>query len=67
MQARYRARLGQSVVLLSDEMEVESRVGKVTTARTYYNVYQRTAFLQETKKVLAPTFKLFVVDLTFPM
>ncbi|KAJ3989615.1 hypothetical protein F5890DRAFT_1400587 [Lentinula detonsa] len=50
VQARYRARSGQSVVLCSKEMEVESRVGKTTTARTYYNVYQRTAFLQEAKK-----------------
>ncbi|KAJ4478292.1 hypothetical protein J3R30DRAFT_2885247 [Lentinula aciculospora] len=50
VQARYRARSGQSVVLCSQEMEVESRGGKVTTARTYYNVYQRTAFLQEAKK-----------------
>lgn len=32
-------------------MEVESRSGKVTVAQTYYNVYQRTAFLQEGKKV----------------
>ncbi|KAJ3842136.1 hypothetical protein F5878DRAFT_419987 [Lentinula raphanica] len=50
VQAKYRARSGQSVVLCSNEMEVESRGGKVTTARTYYNVYQRTAFLQEPKK-----------------
>ncbi|KAE9410179.1 hypothetical protein BT96DRAFT_969851 [Gymnopus androsaceus JB14] len=50
VQAKYRARLGQSVVLRSDDTEVESRSGKVTVARTYYNVYQRTAFLQETKK-----------------
>ncbi|KIK67960.1 hypothetical protein GYMLUDRAFT_36761 [Collybiopsis luxurians FD-317 M1] len=50
VQAKFRARMGQSVVLCSDEMEVESRVGKITTAKTYYNVYQRTAFLQEEKK-----------------
>ncbi|KAJ3859197.1 hypothetical protein EV359DRAFT_51220 [Lentinula novae-zelandiae] len=50
VQARYRARSGQSVVLCSEEMEVESRGGRLTTARTYYNVYQRTAFLQEIKK-----------------
>ncbi|KAJ7068443.1 RhoGEF domain-containing protein [Mycena amicta] len=50
VQATYRARAGQSVVLRADEMEVESKGGRVTIARTYYNVYQRTAFLQEAKK-----------------
>ena len=50
-QATYRARAGQSVVLCSDEQEVECRSGRTTLARTYYNVYQRTAFLQEPKKV----------------
>ncbi|KAG0709787.1 hypothetical protein DFH29DRAFT_885797 [Suillus ampliporus] len=49
-QAKYRTRSGQSVVLCADEREVESRGGKVCTARTYFNVYQRTAFLQEPKK-----------------
>ncbi|KAJ7180267.1 hypothetical protein C8R43DRAFT_972440 [Mycena crocata] len=50
VQAAYRARSGQSVVLRAEEMEVESKSGRVTVARTYYNVYQRTAFLQEPKK-----------------
>ncbi|KAG6880357.1 hypothetical protein C0992_007768 [Termitomyces sp. T32_za158] len=50
VQATYRSRAGQSVVLRADEQEVESKVGKVTIARTYFNVYQRTAFLQEVKK-----------------
>ncbi|KAJ7684015.1 hypothetical protein B0H17DRAFT_985586 [Mycena rosella] len=50
VQAAYRARAGQSVVLRAEEMEVESKSGRVTVARTYYNVYQRTAFLQEPKK-----------------
>ncbi|KAF8969440.1 hypothetical protein BDZ97DRAFT_1902547 [Flammula alnicola] len=49
-QATYRARAGQSVVLCSDEQEVECRSGRITLARSYFNVYQRTAFLQETKK-----------------
>ncbi|KAG2349061.1 hypothetical protein BDR05DRAFT_956431 [Suillus weaverae] len=49
-QAKYRTRSGQSVVLCADEREVESRGGRVTMARTYFNVYQRTAFLQEPKK-----------------
>lgn len=51
VQATYRSRAGQSVVLCADEQEVESKAGRVTIARTYFNVYQRTAFLQEPKKV----------------
>ncbi|EGN93023.1 hypothetical protein SERLA73DRAFT_98341 [Serpula lacrymans var. lacrymans S7.3] len=49
-QAKYRTKTGQSVVLCADDREVESRGGRTTYARTYFNVYQRTAFLQETKK-----------------
>lgn len=49
-QAKYRAKAGQSVVLRSDEVEVDSKSSKSTMARTYYNVYQRKAFLQELKK-----------------
>ena len=50
-QANIRARSGKSVVLRSEEKEVESRGGRITYARTYFNVYQRTAFLQEPQKV----------------
>jgi hypothetical protein len=50
-QAMYRARAGQSVVLCSEEQEIESRQGRTTVAKTFFNVYQRTAFLQEQKKV----------------
>ncbi|KAI0004943.1 hypothetical protein BJV74DRAFT_315564 [Russula compacta] len=49
-QANIRARSGKSIVLHSDEREVESRGGRTTYARTYFNVYQRTAFLQEPRK-----------------
>ncbi|KAF8138470.1 hypothetical protein EV363DRAFT_1393920 [Boletus edulis] len=49
-QAKYRTKAGQSVVLCADEKEVEVRGGRTTVARTYFNVYQRTAFLQESKK-----------------
>ena len=56
-QANFRARSGKSVVLLSEEREVESR-GRITFARTYFNVYQRTAFLQEPQKVIN---KLYVL------
>jgi hypothetical protein len=50
-QAMYRTKAGQSVVLRGEETEVESRGGRTTLARTYFNVYQRTTFLQENKKV----------------
>lgn len=51
VQAKYRARSGQSVVLCAEEREVESRGGRTTLARAYYNVYERRAFLLEPKKV----------------
>lgn len=50
-QANFRARSGKSIVLRSEEREVESR-GRITFAQTYFNVYQRTAFLQEPQKVI---------------
>lgn len=50
VQATSRTKAGQSVVLSGEETEVESRGGRVTLARTYFNIYQRTAFLQENKK-----------------
>ncbi|TRM67640.1 hypothetical protein BD626DRAFT_394072 [Schizophyllum amplum] len=53
VQAKYRARAGQSVVLCSEAKEVEARGGRSVVARAYYNVYQRTAFLQEAKKTKA--------------
>lgn len=49
-QAKYRTRYGQSVVLCASEKEVEAKGARITVARTYFNVYQRTAFLQEIKK-----------------
>ena len=51
VQAKFRARAGQSVVLCSEEIEVDTRANRTTLARAYYNVYTRTAFLQEIKKV----------------
>ena len=51
VQALYRTRNGGSVALVSKEQEVEARGGKVQIARTYWNVYQRTMFLKETRKV----------------
>ncbi|KAG6336527.1 hypothetical protein ID866_2549 [Astraeus odoratus] len=49
-QAKYRTRYGQSVVLCANETEVEVKGSRTTLARTYFNIYQRTAFLQEIKK-----------------
>ncbi|TFY55472.1 hypothetical protein EVG20_g9304 [Dentipellis fragilis] len=50
VQAKYRTKTGNSIALRAEEREVESKGGRVTFARTYYNLYQRTAFLRETKK-----------------
>ncbi|GBE79841.1 predicted protein [Sparassis crispa] len=50
VQAKYRTKRNQSVVLVAEEREVENRGGKSTLARTYFNIYQRTPFLQEVKK-----------------
>jgi hypothetical protein len=47
VQARLRTRLGRSVVLYGGERDV----GLATLARTWWNLYSRTAFLSETKKV----------------
>ncbi|KAF5333454.1 hypothetical protein D9611_002621 [Ephemerocybe angulata] len=49
-QAKFRATGGKSVVLVSPEEEVENRSSRTTTARTFYNVYTRTSFLQDPKK-----------------
>ena len=50
-QALYRTKLGQSVALCSVDKEVEAKAGKITLARTYFNIYQRTSFLRESRKV----------------
>lgn len=50
-QAMLRTRQSRSIVLCSPEKEVEARGGRVTLARTFFNIYQRTAFLTEPKKV----------------
>jgi hypothetical protein len=64
VQATYRSRAGQSVVLCADEQDVESKAGRVVIARTYFNVYQRTAFLQEPKKVRVTAYICFSVMVT---
>jgi protein ECT2 len=49
-QALYRTKAGQSVALRAEESDVESRGNRITVARTYFNIFQRTAFLKEAKK-----------------
>ncbi|KAG8711425.1 hypothetical protein FRC08_015914, partial [Ceratobasidium sp. 394] len=46
VQARLRTRLERSIALYGGELEV----GPATLARTWWNLYSRTAFLSETKK-----------------
>ena len=50
-QARFRTRAERSIALRGEEREVENKGGYVTCAQTYFNVYTRTNFLQEPKKV----------------
>lgn len=52
-QAKYRTKEGQSVVIRSEDQEVDSRGGRMTVASTFYNVYQRTDFLKERRKVVS--------------
>lgn len=47
VQARLRTRLERSIALYGGELEV----GPGVLARTWWNLYSRTAFLTETKKV----------------
>ncbi|KDQ15406.1 hypothetical protein BOTBODRAFT_145159 [Botryobasidium botryosum FD-172 SS1] len=52
-QALYRTKQGRSLALASEEIEVGSSSSsgrKTNIARTYFNVYQRTAYLGEPKK-----------------
>ena len=59
VQARLRTRLGRSIVLYGGEREV----GPATLARTWWNLYSRTAFLSETKKVCWRQSKMFRMDI----
>lgn len=66
-QAMCRTKAGQSVVLSGEETEVESRGGRITLARTYFNIYQRTAFLLESKKAslgYVPSFSCYRLTVT---
>ncbi|KAF8524603.1 hypothetical protein BU17DRAFT_84640 [Hysterangium stoloniferum] len=49
-QALFRSKEGRSVILCSTEKEVEARGGRITLAKTYFNVYRRTAYLSEPVK-----------------
>lgn len=50
-QAKFRTRNGRSALIEAEEREVESYAGKKTIARTYYNIYTRSWYLAEDKKV----------------
>ncbi|KZP00238.1 hypothetical protein CALVIDRAFT_533882 [Calocera viscosa TUFC12733] len=49
-QAEHRTRQGRSSVRYMPEREIETVRSNTTFARTYFNVYQRTAYLGEPKK-----------------
>ena len=66
VQARYRTRFGQSVILRSEEKKVEDRGGKITTATTYFNLYQRTAYIKERAKVRCLCFLILFVEAEGP-
>ena len=65
-QAKYRTKEGLSVVIRSEDQEVESRGARMTVASTFYNVYQRTDFLKERRKVVFTTVLSYDVSLTQP-
>ena len=50
-QAKYRTKEGLSVVIRSDEEEVDNRGGRMTAVNTFYNVYSRKDFMKERRKV----------------
>lgn len=55
-QAKYRTKENQSAVIRSEDQEVDSRGGgRITVASTFYNVYQRTDFMKERRKVVFET------------
>jgi len=54
-QAKYRIKENLSVVIRSEDQEVDSRGGRITIASTFYNVYQRTDFMKERRKVVSVT------------
>jgi protein ECT2 len=51
VQALYRVKNGRCLALKSDEHQVGSRAGQATLATAFYNIYQRTPYLGEPKKV----------------
>jgi len=55
-QAMLRTKGGRSVVLKSEELEVDSRGIRTTHATTFFNVYQRTPYLGEPRKVGSGTY-----------
>lgn len=60
-QALYRSKTGRSIPFVADEKDVGSK-SRTTVARTYFNVYQRTAYLSEPNKVRFPLSKSGRID-----
>lgn len=52
-QAKYRTKENLSIVVRSEEQEVDCRGGRMTVANTFYNVYSRKDFMKERRKVRA--------------
>jgi hypothetical protein len=51
VQALYRVKNGRCVAVRSEEVEIESKGGRTTQATTFYNLYARTPYLGEARKV----------------
>lgn len=51
VQALYKIKSGKCIAMMGEEFEVENKGSKVTRATTFYNLYQRTPYLGEAKKV----------------
>ena len=51
VQALYRVKNGRCVAVRSAEVDIESKGGRTTQATAFYNLYQRTPYLGEARKV----------------
>jgi len=63
-QAKYRTKENLSVVIRSEDQEVDSRGGRMIVASTFYNVYSRKDFMKERRKVVSVTISFCDFGLT---
>ena len=56
VQALYRVKNGRCVAVKSEEVEIEGKGGCMTQATAFYNLYQRTPYLGESRKVYSSIF-----------